>query len=75
MKDGQKIIQTLLRLKQRSKREAQHLFTGEANKIALGFNDDKRLQKIYIEQNHMRIKQVLKKYAKKNCQNILKQRN
>ena len=32
-------------MKQRSKREAQHLFTGEANKIALGFNDDKRLQK------------------------------
>ena len=63
-----------LRSKQKINNEVDNKFTLKFSKIKLRFKDDKRRQSL-MEQNHMRMEQLLEKHAKKKCWNMLKQIN
>ena len=56
------------------KSDALNLFNEEIHKIALSFNDDKRLQPLK-RVNNICMKQAFEKYATKNFYNMLKQKH
>ena len=54
----------VLKSQQRFKSEKHDVYTEEVNKIALSNNDDKRLQILLIQLQHILMEQVLVKYVK-----------
>ena len=65
----------MLKTQQTFKSERHNVFTKEINKIALGLNDDKRIQSIHSIETyaHGMSKDLIWKKEKSKCFNIIKQ--